>query len=261
VVVKRGWILERCAEELARAIPDVTVNYGQQERTVDAAAAYNLYMPAKDLRKYPTEGRAIGFYTHGTNGFDLVDRFSACVAMNEEMSLRLGGPGGLGVELVTVIRPGIEHQAAAPVFGVAGRVYNDGRKGEALVKAAVRDGFTFIACGTKKTVSAMPRRQWPCPTVHRADSPAERAAFYKAINYLVVTSTEEGGPMTVPEAIAHGKPVIAPRGVGWCDEFPCLRYDRGSWDSLRALLQRLTRVPTWAEWVAQHRRLFRRLPA
>lgn len=251
LVVKRGWILERLARELATRLPHVTINMGQAERQADPTAALNYYLPAKDFRKYPVDGEVMGFYTHGQNGFDLLSQMSACVTMNQQMAARLTAAGARAVH---VIRPGTEAPTRPIVFGVIGRVYNTDRKGVHLVKAAVDHGYTFVACGTRPTVRAMAKRQWPCPRTHRIE---KRDAFYQSIDYLVVTSTDEGGPMTVLEAIARGVPVIAPAGVGWCDEFECLgRYTPGDWPSLERVLIALTQPPTWAQWAEQHRVLF-----
>lgn len=48
--------------------------------------------------------------------------------------------------------------------------------------------------------------------------------WYRGIDYLVVLSEVEGGPMPVIEALAMGTPVIAPP-TGWCWEYPVIRYD------------------------------------
>jgi glycosyltransferase involved in cell wall biosynthesis len=61
--------------------------------------------------------------------------------------------------------------------------------------------------------------------------------FYKDIDYLLVTADNEGGPMPVAEALSMGVPVIAPRGVGWCEEFSVLNYT--DFDSLVSLLSGL----------------------
>jgi hypothetical protein len=146
------------------------------------------------------------------------------------------------------------------VFGVIGRVYNSGRKGEALVARAVRDGFRFVACGVqggRGRGRSLARSQWPCPTPYAL---AQRDEFFRAIDYLVVTSTLEGGPMPVLEAIARGVPVIAPN-VGWCWEFPVLRYAVGEYDSLRGVLEQLTAPPSWEQWGAAHARLFASIAA
>jgi len=46
---------------------------------------------------------------------------------------------------------------------------------------------------------------------------------YQNTDYVLVTSKIEAGPMSVVEAIAMRKPVIAP-DVGWCWEYPVVRY-------------------------------------
>lgn len=250
IVTKPGWILERLARELVARVAGVRLNAGRRERTVDPAADFNYYLPAKDLRKYPTEGAAIGFYTHGDNAIDLIPRFAACLAMNELMAKRLEAHGA---GQVRIIRPGTDAPARPIVFGVIGRTYNDGRKGEELVARAVADGFRFVACGVQGERSrALTRGQWPCSTPYAVE---ERDAFYRAIDYLVITSREEGGPMPVLEAIARGVPVIAPN-VGWCWEFPVLRYAVGEYSALRQVLEQLTRPPSWEQWGEAHARLF-----
>jgi hypothetical protein len=248
IVCKPGWILERMAREIAARVPEVRVNAG---RYMDPRAALNYYMPTRDFEKCPTDGPAIGLYTHGDTGFDLIGRMSICLAMNRTMSARLEAAGAPRVD---VVRPGIDPADRGPiVFGVIGRVYNSGRKGEALVRAAVESGYRVVACGPSQRVRVMAREQWPCAQPFTMDN---RADFYRAIDYLLVPSLEEGGPMPVIEAIAHGVPVIAP-DVGWCWEFPVIRYACGDWSSLDAVLRGLTRPPTWEAWADAHARLFR----
>ena len=254
IVTKTGWILERLAREIVERVPDVRINAGAGERMVDPVADFNYYLPAKDLRKYPTEGPAIGFYTHGTTALELVPQFAACLAMNRIMAARLEEHGAANV---TIIRPGTDAPPRPIVFGVIGRTYNDGRKGERLVARAVADGFRFVACGVgegrARRARALTRGQWPCSTPYTI---ATRDAFYTAIDYLVVTSTEEGGPMPVLEAIARGVPVIAPN-VGWAWEFPVIRYEpAGEYSALRQVLAQLTAPPSWEQWGEAHARLF-----
>ena len=71
-------------------------------------------------------------------------------------------------------------------------------------------------------------------------SMAELIEWYKGIDYLVVTSDTEGGPYPVMEAIAAGKPVIAPN-VGWCWDYPVIRYE--DTDDLVRLVNKLRFPP------------------
>lgn len=236
IVTERGdWILNRCARELADRIPGVTVNGPE--------AGWTYYMPAYSWCKPDQIGpRAIGLWTHPTKErFDAYcGKFVANVAMNRTVGLELADRGCP----VVVIRPG-SSVARKPIrFGVCGRTYPSGRKGEHLVREMVKAGFDVIGHGPG----------WPCPPSH---APCAED-FYDSIDYLVVTSTEEGGPVPVIEAISRGVPVIAP-DVGWCWEFPVIRYERGSWDSLRSVLRGLTDPPTWERWAEDHAALFARI--
>ena len=252
IIVKRGWILERMALEVSKALPGVTINCGQTERAVDPTAAINYFMPAKDLIKYPTPTYAVGLFTHGSLVPEVLTQFTACVSMNRQVAAQLSK---LTKADIVVIRPGTDTPARPPVFGVVGRPYNSGRKGEAMVEQAVSEGFQFVACAPRAKVRATRGARWPCKVTHRTE---HREEFYRTIDYLVVPSLEEGGPIPVLEALAHHVPVIAPN-VGWCWEFPVIRYERGSWESLKGVLEGLARPPSWAEWAERHRRLFRRL--
>ncbi len=252
IVVKRGWILERMARELEKAIPGVAINCGERERAIDPGADLNYYMPAKDVLKFPSERRTVGLWTHGQILPEILAGLTACTAMNEKMGEELRKRG---VRHVTVIHPGTEPPRRPAIFGVVGRAYSNGRKGPEFVAAAVEAGFSFVACAPKEKIRATARGQWHCPITHTTQ---DREAFYHSIDYLVVTSLEEGGPIPVLEAIARKVPVIAP-DVGFCWEFPCYHFERGSWESLRSVLEGLTRPPTWQGWIDAHAALFKRL--
>lgn len=149
-----------------------------------------------------------------------------------------------GVKRVEVMPHGHDPRLKKKItFGVAGRVYKDtGRKGEYMVKNMVDEKFNVLAMGDG----------WPC---EKFGSWEQAPAFYKAIDYLVITSLAEGGPVPQIEAIAAGVPVIAP-DVGHCWEFPVIKYKRGSWESLKKVLDKLTYPPTWQDWRSKHKELF-----
>ncbi len=247
IVVKGEWILERLAREIAAHIPGVDINASGWPPSAVTDHDVTYCLPAKNIRHFPKEpkGIRVGFFTHGDDRTRMFwQRFHVCLAMNQRM-------GGLlrefGAPRVQVIRPGTEPPSRPMVFGVCARTIGSERtrKGLDLVEAAVGAGFDVRAC------TPDPQDVWPCPVSHHTK---DRAAFYQSIDYLIVTSSDEGGPMVVPEAIAAGVPVIAP-DVGWCWEFPVIRYDR-NWRALRKVLTGLTRPPTWHEWTEAHRALF-----
>lgn len=248
LVVKEGWILERCAREVVAAIPGpgVTINATGWPPSAPTSADLTYYLPMKDIRHNPgQQGLKVGLFTHGEERSRIyANQFDACVSMNQTIAEVLRQEGA---RRVVVIRPGTEPPERPAVFGVCGRVYGKGRKGAHLVLAAVAAGFEFWACSDQQN-----GRDAPCRITHAVEN---RDAFYRAIDYLVVTSTDEGGPMPVLEAIARGVPVIAPN-VGWCWEFPCIHYETGSWDSLHAVLRGLTQPPTWKDWGRAHYELF-----
>ena len=64
----------------------------------------------------------------------------------------------------------------------------------------------------------------------------ELADFYRSVDYILVTSEIEGGPMCIKEAVAMGKPVITTK-VGWYNEFPTLTYD--TLDELKIIISKL----------------------
>ena len=81
----------------------------------------------------------------------------------------------------------------------------------------------------------------------------EMPAFYDSIDYLVILSNKEGGPMPVKEAILRRIPVIAPN-VGWCWEYPCIRYE--GIKELEQIVRKLA-PDLRSEWIAACQKLIR----
>lgn len=240
IITEGSWILNRCAREIEERVPyDVQIN----GRCESADVVYHIPYWRGDLDDAPAATIRLGFFTHGLNrAAKYVGRFSAYVAMNARMAEHLVAQGAFEDDVV-VIRPGVDGTDRNPIFGVVGRTYQGGRKGEEIVEEIVEAGFDVRACG---------RGRWPCEITHDVD---ERFAFYEAIDYLLVPSLDEGGPMPVVEALAARVPIIAP-DVGWCWEYPVIRYERGSVDSLIEVLDQLSNPPTWEHWGISHRLLF-----
>src|SRR5690606_30075829 len=96
---------------------------------------------------------------------------------------------------------------------------------------------------------------WPGEAEH---IPAGKMAdFYNSVDYVLVPSYFEGGPMSVLEALACGRQVIA-SDVGWVNEFPHIPFENGNAQSLRGVLTSIVeerrklvetvRSHSWENW-------------
>lgn len=254
----RGWIIERLARDIAAACPNF--RYGTRIEGRPDIVYYMTY----SARRQPFDGIEVGYFTHVEEGlpaeqrfYDIAAEVDHCVtqATRYEDILR-----ARGIEAVTTIPPGIDHDEFFPRLrvGIVGRTYHTGRKGEALV-ARLMDmtevSFLFTGDG------------WPGPPVHVPQG--EMGEFYRSLDYVLVPSLYEGGPMCVPEAIACGTPVIAPDDIGWVRDFPHISFPKGDVEALRAVLKQLARDKialsaaaadyTARNWGLAHGALFRKL--
>jgi len=232
VVAFDNWVLTRMWKELryVKEFPDLTyfINYA---------------------RYTPTEGVTAGLFTHlepATEGAfkNAAEKLDIAIAMSEKTKkdvLKYRDQCEV-IEGATDFRKKLK-------FGVAGRTYKSGRKGEYLIKNMVDAGYDVIGLG----------EGWPCPctpddtnTKYTTDT---REKFYSQIDYLIQPSLIEGGPLPVIDALGLGVPVIT-SDVGWAWDYSTIHYETGSWESLKHVLERLT-PPLWSEWKEKHLDFFR----
>jgi glycosyltransferase involved in cell wall biosynthesis len=97
-------------------------------------------------------------------------------------------------------------------IGFVGREYETGRKRVDMIhklrdrlKQSGTDGFEFLFSGQDRDVSGM-------------------IEFYEDVDYILITSEAEGGPLCFAEALSMGVPVIAPEGVGWSGNYTCITF-------------------------------------
>ena len=253
-----GWILERMTQALAQRLPYVTTS---NRTNPSAAIQYYLNYTEHLGRVSPIE---LASFTHvdelmpemKARYFQVAREVDVAVCMAERYAAELRA---LGLREVHVIRPGVDLERFTPrlKIGVVGRTYACGRKGEALV-AEVLDtpGIEWHFTGSG----------WPLAS--RALTEAEMPAFYREMDYILVPSLYEGGPMCVIEALACGTRVIAPP-VGWVTDFPHVAFRTGDAADLRRVLdaavgeklalRRSVEDVTWDNFAAAHHRLFHAL--
>ena len=215
-VEQNNWIVRRIALELASRIP-----YSTYSTESDLKAQVNLFFPYYAYFfhygqvKCPTP--AISFFTHreeesGTVFDEVAERSTWCIAMCDKTAALLPP------NKTTIIKmyPDKQFYKEKIVIGVVGKSCPSGRKRlELLQEVQQIPGVEVRYTGGALLFNQMPQ-------------------FYKEIDYLLVTSNNEGGPMPVMEALAMGKPVIAPN-VGFAWDFPVIKYDGTKEDLIRVV--------------------------
>lgn len=168
------------------------------------------------------------------------------------------------VENVQVISPGVDFTLFQPklILSWVGRI---------LESTTKRKGLDII-----KKVQELP---WVDLRLSNGKVPLEELPeFYNSSDYLLITSRDEAGPMSLLEALACGKKVICPRGIGQVEEIlgkergneqSVLTYDVEVYEELLDILEKayqrklersnLVRDYSWDKFWMQHDVLFRRL--
>jgi hypothetical protein len=212
---KPYWILGRWAKEFARRIPGATITHLTPNRQADV----NVFINYALYRKGPY--KSICVFTHMERDKRLSKLFNNisrncdwCFAQSDyTMSL-------LPKNKSTKLKIGVGEQFYKKeiVLGVCGRPYRSNRKRMEWAKALEAiDGISI---------------KWTNGSL----AYDELADFYRSVDYILVTSEIEGGPMCIKEAVAMGKPVITTK-VGWYNEFPTLTYD--TLDELKIIISKL----------------------
>lgn len=217
-----GWVLERTARLILPHIPGATI--GEEVRS---DADVNVYFPYYRLQaKGPSLDAAL--FTHRETDDSetsqrkrewwdgAVELADWCFGMSrqtlallpQEKSSLLELPADPSLRLGRKVR-----------FGVCGRSYQSGRKRTDWVAQ----------------LSTLPGTEW---YFTEGRVPQEKMpGFFAHIDYLVVASENEGGPLPLKEAMACGKPVIAP-DVGWSWDYPVIRYE--GYEGLLNVVRKLT---------------------
>ncbi len=253
-----GWILERIARKLASKLPYAEFVPWRPKPNRSAAADGIAYYVNYALYEGPSGLVDVGFFTHEdeSQGFlERARRMDFCVCMSRVYAERLASAG---VEKVTHIPMGFDFHRyrSRLVLGVVGKLDHP-RKGRHLVERLRQLPFVEIVTTEGRLV------------------PQALQDIYSRIDYVLIPSSVEGGPMCLLEGLAMGKPVIAPEGVGMVPEFgasPHVRlYRPGDCESLERVVAECRREQeartsmvadrTWDRWAEHHHRLFGRLLA
>jgi len=250
------WILQRRGDELRKRLNYVTLN-AQNKNDFDI----NFYINYT-LFKEKTKTIDIALFTHIEPApketklfFDNAERADYCVCSAKTCVKKLNE---YGIKNVVQILPGFNLDDLKPklILGFVGRYAkpkHENRKGKKLLDMISLLPFTEV----RRTLGKVPKENIP--------------AFYRNLDYTVITSKYEGGPMCLVESLACGIPVIAPSGVGLVPEFDVgvFKYENSNFESLKAVLFKLHNKKlklakqieelTWANYAINHDKIFRKV--
>ena len=230
------WVLLPVAENLAHEIPGTTIGTSPDSRAAaNLFINYALYEPVRTV--------ATALFTHRERAGPFRARFNEvarrvnyCFGMNRHTLALLPKEKSS----ILWVWPDVQfYRKTKIVLGISGRSYKSGRKRMEWIK----DLRAIPGVEVRTTDSKLPWKHMP--------------RFYDGLDYLVVIADNEGGPVTVLEALARGVPVIAPN-VGYCWEFSVLRYRTK--DELLNIVEGLV-IPRdgWAQTAKHVMKVHRRL--
>jgi len=257
-----GWIIPKFVKNL-------------QEQTgwsvgleLDLNAEINYFYPYYYYKQCDTLTAA--FFTHREEHPDFEHRRDQWDKAAKEVSLRLVlsyfyshilEPYGL-TEVTTLPVDSLPANWSEPkkyVLGVCGRNYPSQRKGRKLLKQLLEHPIS------KHFEIRFAGYGWGDLGPSKEYKDKDMDKFYKQLDFYLCTSTVEGGPMSILEAEILGVPTIAPRGVGFCEDFASYLYEKSNLHSLVQVLEKLV-VPRFKlsdynkkTWAIQHIDIFRKL--
>ena len=204
VTVPERWVLRMMAENWSKHIPNSTITNVKPclDSDINFYVNWNLFSEKTNID--------VGWFTHRDDDSASMQRFAShamqmdyCICPSQNTLDLL--PKGKSCILKHGVPEEYSNQKDTIKFGILGRGYSSGRKNFDIVeKLKTITNASFTVSGGKL-------------------STYEVIELYKDVDYLLVTATNEGGPVPVIEAFTMGVPVIAP-DVGWCWEYPVIKY-------------------------------------
>ncbi len=258
VIADKGWILEKLAQEIVNSANRDEHNLFDIKILTEPSGCADLtYFLPYSVQRSVEHGLVGSYFSHREELPEAKKKFmnnallaDFCIVKADRYQKILSDAGAKNIRKIVT---GIDLELFKPKvrLGIIGRVYPDtGRKGEHLL---ARIG------GLPNVEMVFAGEGWPYTGTYYDD--LELVNFYNSIDYLLVPSLIEGGPVPVHEALACGKQVIAP-DVGFIPNYPHIPYKTGDEDDLlrvvcelveqRLELRKSVENHTWAAWGESH---------
>lgn len=215
------WILGRWCDEWAKYIPESKVG------TEPIEGAINIYV---NYALYQKTGMDIAYFTHRELTDEILQKRFDQVAKDCDWCLAqcTNTYNLLPKKKTTIVKPGVGKQFIKKelVLGVPVKRQPYDRK---------RLSWAEELMDIPRVKIIFAEGNIPYKRMHK---------WYKKLDYILITSENEGGPMGILEAIAMCKPFIAPKGVGWVEEYPGIYFKNK--EDLRKIVENLVyQRDTW----------------
>lgn len=259
VIAPTRWILGSVAKELESRLSYVTITAKHKFKKPSNEFDINYYINYQ-IFKEKSDKIDVALFTHLEESVPInVDWFfnhskqvDYCVTMSKKYEDILRGTGITNVKTINL---GIDLNFYKPkiIIGFVGKECRSRRKGSSLLKKINDIDFVDL----RQTNGKLLREELP--------------NFYRQLDYVIIASKIEGGPMCLIEGLACGIPIIAPKDVGKVAEFNkgIYHYENSNFKSLKNLLKRLYRKKlslreqvlsmTHDKCAEDHDKLFRKL--
>jgi hypothetical protein len=248
-----NWILQKLSKILVSKLP-----YASFSEWRPSQAGHLAYYMNYALFHAPSGLIDVGFFTHREDSHEFLTRaqqMDCCVCMARTYADWLRDRTTKEVIHIPMGYDACRYRPSL-VLGVIGKLEHP-RKGRHLVEHL--RSLPFVEFVT--TEGGMPEQSL--------------REIYQRVDYVLIPALIEGGPMSLLEGLAMGKPVIAPDSVGMIPEFSdCFRihlYPTGDVDALSRLVEvcyqrklaytNSVANRSWDQWAIDHHNLFTRLLA
>jgi glycosyltransferase involved in cell wall biosynthesis len=246
------WILDRIIKELIDRLEYVYCYDEIDEADINYYVNWHAF-------KGSTSGLDVAFFTHyeprsKQTFFDVARSMDHCIFMSEKYRLEMRE---LNIDTTSTIPLGVDLALFKPklILGCVGSFSQNEVRRE-------RKGYDMI--------QALRGLDWIDVRITEGElNFSELPDFYRELDYVLIPSSIEGGPMCVSESLACGIPVIAPPDVGAISEYDTgiINYTNGDFESLKAVLVELYEKKlhlrqsvehlTWDNFATRHDELFR----
>lgn len=260
VTVRSGWILQKIAERIVQNAPagvDMEITHNPRH------GINNFYVDVQNCYRGPMGGKDVGLFTHVHENDmrhvpDTWFTLNAIIHMSRRSydqfyddrryklykPMMLHRPPG-------EIPPGFDYKK--PTIGIFQRGKYEGKGFNLMMELAdsnVASYFRWIFAGNDWEPVINKLSEKTDVLSYEDDSlkwPGGYLSLYDITDYVLIPSKWEGGPMSLIEAAALGKQIIAP-GVGWVqDEIPVDHlYKLGDVKDLRNKLFKLVETRLFA---------------